>query len=96
MQQNVHAMGNIVILMLHPIATRAIENLRLHAREQVPLVFMDFWTKERMPSQVDEVERTSMGVKRLIGCYPLEKWRFVAIGISTTIVKVLKSSFVGN
>ena len=41
LQRSLQAIGNIAIVMMHPIATGAVENLHLHAREQMPLVFMD-------------------------------------------------------
>ena len=50
LQQSVQAIGDIAIVMMHSIATRAVENVRLHGHEQVPLVFMDSWSEERMPS----------------------------------------------
>ena len=78
-QWSVQAIGDIAIVMVHPIASGAVENLRLHAREQVLLVFTDLWTKEQMPSEVDEVEKTPMELKRLIDCYLSEKWRLVAV-----------------
>ena len=57
---------------------------------------MDSWTIEWMPSEVDEVERTPMELKRLIDCYLLEKWGLIVVGITTSLVEVLKSSFVGS
>ena len=49
-----------------------------------------------MPFEVDEVERTPMELKRLINYYLLEKWRLVAVGITTAVVEVMKNSFVGS
>ena len=40
-QRSVQAIGDIAIVIVHPIATGMVENLHLHAREQVPLVFTD-------------------------------------------------------
>ena len=95
-QQSVQEIGDIAIVMVNPIATGVVENLRLHTHEQVHLVLIDLWTEERMPFEVDEVERTPMELKRLIDCYLPEKWELVAVGITTTLVEVIKNSFVGS
>ena len=90
-QQSVQVIEDIAIVMVHPIATRAMENLHLHAYEQEPLVFTIYrFVDQRM----DEVERTLVELKRLIDCYLLEKWGLVAVGITIALVKVMKNSFV--
>ena len=82
--------------MVYYIAISVVENLCLYAREQVPLIFMSFWIEEKRPSELDEVKKTFMELKMLIDCYLLKKWRFLAVGITTTPVEILKSSFVGS
>ena len=49
-----------------------------------------------MPSLVDEVEKTTTKLKRLIDCYQSEKWGLVAVGITTTFVEIMKFFFVGS
>ena len=40
-QRSVQVVGDITIVMVHPIAIGVVKNLRLRTHEQVPLVFMD-------------------------------------------------------
>ena len=96
LQRSMQAIGDVAIVMMHPIATGAVENLHLHAREQMPLVFMNSWIEERMASAVDEVERTPIELKRLIDCYLPEKWGLVAVSITRALVGIMKSFFVGS
>ena len=59
-------------------------------------VFVNTTFKEQMLSKVDEVEKILMELKRSIECYLPKKLGLLVVYITTTLVEVLKSSFVGS
>ena len=68
-EQFVQAIGDVVIVLEHPIGSRAIENIVCILEGHSPLVFTDSWNEDRMPRASDTMERSLIGLQRMVRAY---------------------------
>jgi hypothetical protein len=81
--------------MEHPTRLRIVGNLR-NGREKLPLAFTAMWNEDKMPQDVNRLERSPTELQRMVQAYLPEKWGLVALGITTSILDIVQQGFVGS
>jgi hypothetical protein len=89
----VQAIGGVVIVMEHPIGSRAVENIVRIPGGQLPLAFTDRWNEDRMPQAADMLERSRTELQRMVRAYLPPSWCLVAVGITTNVVDIVQDGF---
>ena len=56
-EQSMHAIGGVTIVMEHPTGCRAFENIERTPGGNLPLAFTNSWNEDRMPRVADTLER---------------------------------------
>ena len=82
-------------MMEHPISSKVAPNV-YRGREQLPLAFTNVWNEDRMPRVVDRLERSTIELQRMVQAYLPERWRLVALGITTSILDIVQQGFIGS
>jgi hypothetical protein len=91
-EQAVHAIGGVAIMMEHPAGSRAAQNVHT-GREKLPVAFTDMWNEDKRPIAVDRLERSPTELQRMVRAYLLKKWGLVLLGITTSVVDIVEQGF---
>jgi hypothetical protein len=94
-ERAVQAIGGVAIVMEHLVGSRIVDNLR-NGSKKLPLAFTDMWNEDKMPQDVDRLERSPTELQRMVQAYLPERWGLVAFGITTSILDIVQQGFVGS